>query len=154
MNQSIIAQRVFDILLVEDSEDDVVLTQYAFKDVPIAYKLHVVGDGMEALAFLRQESPYDDAPRPDIMLLDLNMPRMDGRELLAEVKSDDKLKTIPAIILTTSSAETDVVSAYRSFAAAYMTKPFGLDVYRQNMRRFVDFWLTDTARLPTTAVTF
>jgi CheY-like chemotaxis protein len=144
MTTSNSALRTFDILLVEDSEDDAVLTQYAFRGVPIEYNLHVVGDGLEALAFLRN----DDAPRPDMILLDLNMPRMDGRELLLELKRDDNFKSIPAVVLTTSSAESDVLNAYRSQAAAYMTKPFGLDVFSRNIRNFVEFWFTETVQLP------
>jgi two-component system, chemotaxis family, response regulator Rcp1 len=142
------APRKFEILLVEDSEDDAVLTQYAFRGVPVDLNLHVVGDGVEALEFLRNEGPHAEAPRPDIILLDLNMPRMDGRELLMELKHDENLKTIPAVVLSTSSAENDIVNAYRSHASAYMTKPFGLDVFSRNMRKFAEFWLTDAARLP------
>jgi chemotaxis family two-component system response regulator Rcp1 len=151
MYKSSSAQREFEILLVEDSEDDAVLTQYAFRGVPISYKLHIVGDGIEALAFLRKKESYSNAPRPDMILLDLNMPRMDGRELLNEIKRDEHLKAIPVVILTTSSADSDVLNAYQSHAAAFMTKPFGLDVFSRNIRRFVDFWLSDTARLPSSA---
>jgi CheY-like chemotaxis protein len=152
MNEGNSTQRTYDILLVEDSEDDAVLTQYAFRGVPINYKLHVVGDGVEALAFLHKNSPHCDAPRPDMILLDLNMPRMDGRELLNELKRDDDLKSIPAVVLTTSSAESDVLNAYRSQATAYMTKPFGLDVFSQNIRSFVEFWFKEAVRLPSSAV--
>lgn len=151
MNQNSSAQREFNILLVEDSEDDAVLTQYAFRGVPVRYKLHIVGDGIEALEFLRKQGSYSDTPRPDMILLDLNMPRMDGREFLHEIKHDEHLKAIPVVILTTSSADSDVMNAYQSHAAAYMTKPFGLDVFSRNIRRFVDFWLSDTARLPSSA---
>jgi CheY-like chemotaxis protein len=140
--------RKFEVLLVEDSEDDAVLTRYAFRSVPNPLNLHVVSDGVEALEFLRQQGPHATAPRPDIILLDLNMPRMDGRELLAELKRDENLRTIPAVVLTTSSAESDVIAAYRSHAAAFMTKPFGLDVFSNMIEKFAAFWLNDAARLP------
>jgi two-component system response regulator len=148
MNTSSSAPRTFDVLLVEDSEDDAVLAQYAFRRVPVQLNLHLVTDGEEALEFLQKRGAHTAAPRPDIILLDLNMPRMDGRELLSKLKDDEDLKAIPAVVLTTSSAESDIVSAYRSHAAAYMTKPFGLDVFSRMMEKFVDFWLKDTARLP------
>jgi two-component system response regulator len=134
--------------LVEDNEDDVVLTKHAFKNSPVPVEFHIAEDGMEALAFLRNEVPYANARRPDIILLDLNMPRMDGRQLLSELKHDNVLKRIPTIILTTSSAEGDVEYTYNNFANAYMTKPIDLMEFRQRIQRFIGFWLDDVIVLP------
>jgi two-component system, chemotaxis family, response regulator Rcp1 len=142
------APRAFEILLVEDREEDAELARYAFRGVPVAFNLHVVSDGFEALDFVRQKAPYKSALRPDIILLDLNMPGMDGRELLAELKRDDDLKSIPAIVLTTSSAPEDVCYAYRTQAAAFITKPFELVRFSQIIRSFADIFLSGDAQLP------
>jgi CheY-like chemotaxis protein len=136
-----------EVLLVEDSPGDVRLTQEAFADANQAIHLHVVPDGVEAMAFLRRGAPYADAPRPDLILLDLNLPRMDGREVLAEIKSDAKLKTIPTIILTTSESEADIVTSYQLQANCYLSKPILWEAFESLVKNINDFWLT-TARLP------
>src|ERR1700733_5595987 len=115
------------VLLVEDSPGDVRLTQEAFRMANNSIQLHVAADGVEAMAFLRQEGVHVQAPRPDLILLDLNLPRMDGREVLAHIKEDDSLKLIPTVILTTSDAEKDIVRSYQLQANCYLTKPVQLD---------------------------
>ena len=130
------------VLLVEDSPGDVRLTREAFQDANQAIELHVAQDGVEAMAFLNQEPPHGNAPRPDLILLDLNLPRMDGREVLARIKADANLKTIPTIILTTSEAEADIVKSYQLQANAYVTKPVQLDEFEELVRSINDFWLT------------
>jgi two-component system, chemotaxis family, response regulator Rcp1 len=135
------------VLLVEDSPGDVRLTREAFRDVNAAVHLHVVSDGVEAMAFLRREWPYADAPRPDLTLLDLNLPRMDGREVLAHIKGDGLLKTIPIVVLTTSDAKADIAATYRLQANCYLTKPTQFDEFASLVRSINDFWLT-LARLP------
>jgi two-component system, chemotaxis family, response regulator Rcp1 len=135
------------VLLVEDNLGDVRLTQEAFKDANGAIQLHVACDGMEAMSFLRHEGAYKDAPRPDFILLDLNIPKMDGCEVLAQIKNDESLRTIPTIILTTSAAEADVVKSYRLHANCYLCKPVQLDSFENLVRGINDFWLTK-AKLP------
>ncbi len=142
--------RPIDILLAEDSPGDVRLTKEALKEAKIHNRLHVANDGVEALAFLRKEGPYADAPTPDLILLDLNMPRKDGREVLGEVKTDDDLKRIPVVILTTSEAEQDIVKTYDLHANCYITKPVDLDQFMEVVRKIEDFWLC-VVKLPTTA---
>lgn len=136
-----------EVLLVEDSPGDVRLTREAFRDTNPAIRLHVANDGVEALAFLRQEGRNSHAPRPVLILLDLNMPRMDGRELLAYIKEDDILKTIPTVILTTSEAEADVFKSYQLRANCYLNKPVQLDAFENLVKSINDFWLA-TATLP------
>ena len=121
MNENL---NVISVLLVEDDPGDVVLIREAFEDNKVHNTLHVVSDGVEAMAFLRNEGEHAAAPRPDLVLLDLNLPRMDGREVLAEVKADPDLRTIPVVVLTTSEAEEDVLRSYDLHANAYVTKPF------------------------------
>ncbi len=135
------------VLLVEDSPGDVRLTQEAFRDANPSVQLHVVADGVEAMAFLRREGGRASSPRPDIILFDLNLPRMDGREVLAHIKGDASLKTIPTVILTTSEAETDVAKSYQLQANCYLTKPVQLDVFEHVVKSINDFWLT-TVKLP------
>jgi len=130
------------VLLVEDSPGDVRLTQEAFRDVNASVRLHVVSDGVEAMAFLRHEGVYVNAPRPDLILLDLNLPRMDGREVLAHIKADDLLKTMPTVVLTTSDAEADVMKSYQLQANCYLTKPARFDEFASLMKSVNDFWLT------------
>jgi CheY-like chemotaxis protein len=128
------------ILLVEDNPSDVLLTQIAIKQCKLLNSLHVAEDGEDALAFLRRESPHVGAPRPDIILLDLNLPRMDGRELLAIIKKDPQLRTIPVVVLTTSDAETDVVQSYSLHANAYITKPVDMNQFVRIVKGIDDFW--------------
>jgi len=131
-----------EVLLVEDSPGDVRLTQEAFQEANITIHLHATSDGEEAMAFLRREGPHAHAPRPDFILLDLNLPKMDGREVLSCIKSDATLKTIPTIILTTSAAEADVLRSYELQANCYLTKPVQLDEFEAVVRSINDFWLT------------
>jgi CheY-like chemotaxis protein len=128
------------ILLVEDNPSDVLLTQIAIKQCKLLNSLHVAEDGEDALAFLRREAPHVGAPRPDIILLDLNLPRMDGRELLAIIKKDPQLRTIPVVVLTTSDAETDVVQSYSLHANAYITKPVDMNQFVRIVKGIDDFW--------------
>ncbi len=130
------------VLLVEDSPGDVRLTQEAFREANQSILLHVAADGVEAMAFLRREGVHLHAPRPDLILLDLNLPKMDGREVLAHIKEDDNLKTIPTVILTTSDAESDIVKSYELQANCYLTKPVQLDAFEGLVKSINDFWLT------------
>ena len=131
-----------EVLLVEDSPGDVRLTQEAFRDANKSVHLHVASDGVEAMAFLRHERAHVHVPRPDLILLDLNLPKMDGREVLANIKRDDGLKTIPTIILTTSEAEADIVKSYQLQANCYLTKPGQLEAFETLVKSINDFWLT------------
>jgi CheY-like chemotaxis protein len=131
------------VLLVEDSPGDVRLTREAFREANGAVQLHVASDGVEAIAFLRQEGQYADAPRPDFILLDLNLPRMDGREVLAQIKADDDLRTIPVVILTTSEADADILKSYELNANAYLRKPVTLEAFERLVKSINDFWLTN-----------
>jgi len=135
------------VLLVEDSPGDVRLTQEAFRDANQDIDLHVANDGVEAMAFLLREGAHADAPRPDLILLDLNLPKMDGREVLAHIKANEGLKMIPTVILTTSEAEVDIVKSYRLSANCYLTKPVQLDAFENLVKSINDFWLTK-AKLP------
>ena len=129
-------------LLVEDSPGDVRLTQEAFREANVAINLHVATDGVEAMAFLNREGAHSGAPRPDLILLDLNLPRMDGREVLAHIKADKSLKTIPTVILTTSEAEADILGSYELNANCYLSKPVQLDDFQSLVHSINDFWLT------------
>lgn len=131
-----------EILLVEDSPGDVRLTVEALKEAKVQNNLNVVGDGVEAMAYLRKQGPYADATRPDIILLDLNLPRKDGREVLAEIKSDPDLGTIPVVVLTTSRAEEDIMKAYEFHANCYITKPVDFQQFIVVVRSIENFWLT------------
>jgi two-component system, chemotaxis family, response regulator Rcp1 len=131
-----------EVLLVEDSPGDVRLTQEAFRDVNKSVHLHVAFDGVEAMAFLRHQEPHIHAPRPDLILLDLNLPKMDGREVLAHIKGDESLKTIPTIILTTSEAEADIVKSYQLQANCYLSKPVQFEAFESLVKSINDFWLT------------
>ncbi len=136
-----------EILLVEDNPGDVILTREALREGKIANNLHVVEDGEQAMAFLRREGTYEDAPRPDVVLLDLNLPRKDGREVLADVKSDLHLKHIPVVILTTSRNEEDVMKTYGLHANCYLVKPVEYAPFLEVIRSFESFWLK-VVRLP------
>jgi CheY-like chemotaxis protein len=135
------------VLLVEDSPGDVRLTREAFREANVSIQLHVATDGVEAMAFLKQEAPHGDVPRPDLILLDLNLPKMDGREVLANIKADDNLKTIPTVILTTSEAEADIVKSYELQANSYLSKPVQFDAFQSLVKSINDFWLIK-AKLP------
>jgi CheY-like chemotaxis protein len=134
--------KTIEVLLVEDSPGDVRLTREAFRDADVSIRLHVASDGVEAMAFLRRQDEHIHAPRPDLILLDLNLPRMDGREVLAQVKEDPNLKTIPTVILTTSAAEADIMKSYELQANAYLSKPVQLDAFESLVNSIKDFWLT------------
>ncbi|MBI3319770.1 MAG: response regulator [Candidatus Omnitrophica bacterium] len=138
-----------EILLVEDNPGDVRLTRETFKESKLANRLHVVGNGEEALAFLRHAGQYADATRPDLIVLDLNLPKKDGRELLAEVKADADLRRIPVVVLTTSKAEQDILKAYDLHANCYITKPLDLDQFITVVKSIENFWL-QIVKLPTT----
>ena len=135
------------VLLVEDSPGDARLTQEAFRAAANTMRLHIVADGVEAMAFLRREGIHADAPRPDLILLDLNLPKMDGRQVLAQVKEDDSLKLIPTVILTTSSSGEDILKSYELQANCYLSKPVQLDEFEAVVKSINDFWLT-RAKLP------
>ena len=136
------AGKAIDILLVEDNPGDVRLAQEALKESKIRNKLYVVDDGVEAMAFLHQEGKYADKPRPDLVLLDLNLPRKSGREVLAEVKSDENLKRIPVVVLTVSRAEEDIIKCYNHYANCYVTKPLDFNQFMEVTRHIEEFWLT------------
>jgi CheY-like chemotaxis protein len=131
-----------EILMVEDNPGDVRLTVEALKEGKVRNKLHVVEDGVEAMAFLRGEGEYADAPRPDLILLDLNLPKKDGREVLAEIKGDPNLRRIPVVILTVSEANEDILKTYDLHANCYVTKPVDLDQFIVVVKSVEDFWLT------------
>jgi CheY-like chemotaxis protein len=141
-------ERQVEILLVEDDPGDVLMTREAFQDYKLRNQLHVVNDGVEAMAFLRQEGDHAGKPRPDLVLLDLNLPRMDGREVLEAIKSDAELASIPVVVLTTSEAEDDVLRSYSLHANAYVTKPVDFERFIEVVRQIDDFFVT-VVRLPT-----
>jgi len=136
-----------EVLLAEDNPGDVMLTKKALKRGKLANNLHVVTDGVEALAFLRHQGEYADAPRPDLVLLDLNMPRKDGQEVLEELKNDPELRRIPVVILTSSESEEDIVKSYELNANAYLTKPVDFDGFVEIVDRLEDFWF-QVVKLP------
>ncbi len=139
--------KLVQILLVEDDPGDVELIREGLKESKIAIKLEVIDDGVKALQYLRQEHPYQDSILPDLVLLDLNLPKMDGREVLREIKGDPLLRRIPVVILTTSDAETDIIKSYTLGANCYITKPITLDGFIQVVQTIEGFWLT-VVKLP------
>ncbi|MFC5290359.1 response regulator [Actinokineospora guangxiensis] len=139
--------KAIDVLLVEDDEGDVLMTREAFEHYKIRNELHVVRDGEQAVQFLRKEGQFSDAPRPDLVLLDLNLPRFDGRQVLAEIKADDSLRSIPIVVLTTSEAEEDIVRSYQLHANAYVTKPVDFDRFIEVIRKIDEFFVT-VVKLP------
>ena len=136
------ASQPIEVLLVEDNPGDVRLTREALRDGKVHNNLSVAPDGVEALAFLRREGKYQDAPRPDVILLDLNLPKKDGREVLEEIKADPGLRNIPVVILTSSEAERDIAQAYALHANCYVTKPVDLDQFIHVVRSIEDFWFS------------
>jgi len=136
-----------EVLLVEDDPGDVLMTKEAFNEHKVRNRLNVVSDGAEALAYLRREGPYADAVRPDLVLLDLNLPRRDGREVLAEIKNDESLHQIPVVVLTTSEAEEDILCSYQLHANAYVTKPVDFDRFINVIRQIDEFFVT-VVKLP------
>jgi chemotaxis family two-component system response regulator Rcp1 len=136
-----------EVLLVEDSPGDVRLTREAFRDAKVHINLHVATDGTKAMAFLNREGEHAKAPRPDLVLLDLNLPKKDGREVLQEIKESHTLKSIPVVILTTSSSEADILKSYRLHANCYITKPVGLEGFLTVVKSIDNFWLS-VVKLP------
>jgi two-component system, chemotaxis family, response regulator Rcp1 len=136
-----------EVLLVEDSPGDVRLTREAFKDAKVHINLHVASDGIEAMTFLGREGKHANVPRPDLILLDLNLPKKDGREVLEEIKKSPTLKTIPVVILTTSASEEDILRSYQLHANCYITKPVGLDGFLKIVKSIDGFWLS-VVKLP------
>src|ERR1700732_4460305 len=136
-----------EILLVEDSPGDVRLTREAFKDAKVHINLHVASDGAEAMEFLNRAGEHATAPRPDLILLDLNLPKKDGREVLEEIKESATLKSIPVVVLTTSASDADILRSYRLHANCYITKPVGLDGFLEVVESIDNFWLT-VVKLP------
>lgn len=145
--QNQITRRPIEILLVEDNAGDVRLTVEAFRDAKVRNNMAVVRDGVEAMQYLRQEGEFSDNERPDVILLDLNLPRMDGREVLAKLKKDPSLKKIPVVILTTSEAESDILQAYELHANCYITKPVDLKQFVTVVKSIEDFWF-EIVKLP------
>jgi CheY-like chemotaxis protein len=136
-----------EVLLVEDDPGDVLMTREAFEEHKVRNRLTVVADGVDALAYLRGQQPYTDAVRPDLVLLDLNLPKVDGREVLAEIKNDESLRQIPVVVLTTSQAEEDVLRSYQLHANAYVTKPVDFEQFINVVRRIDDFFVS-VVKLP------
>ena len=141
-------KRPVNILLIEDNPGDVRLTQEAFKEGNMAIKLEVVMDGVEAIKYLRKESPYNKMITPDLILLDLNLPKKDGREVLQEIKTDEHLKRIPVVVLTTSNAQQDILKSYNLHVNCYINKPVDFEKFFDIIQKIEDFWLS-TAILPT-----
>jgi two-component system, chemotaxis family, response regulator Rcp1 len=136
-----------EVLLVEDSPGDVRLTREAFKDAKVHINLNVASDGVEAMAFLRRAGSHANAPRPDLILLDLNLPKKDGREVLTELKEDPAFRSIPVVILTTSASEADIHGSYQNHANCYITKPVGLEGFLKVVKSIDSFWLS-VVKLP------
>jgi chemotaxis family two-component system response regulator Rcp1 len=139
--------RPIEILLVEDDDDDVLLTQKSLANGRLLNRVHRVEDGIEALEFLRREGRFEYAPRPDLILLDLNMPRKDGREVLKEIKDDKELRQIPVVVLTTSENEADIAASYEFGANSYISKPVDLDDFRNDVSTIKDYWFS-VVKLP------
>ncbi len=136
------ASTAFEILLLEDEPADAYLTRLAFEEGRILTRLHNVSDGREGLDFLQKKPPYQNAPRPDLILLDINMPRMNGHEFLLAIKADKTLKNIPVVVLTTSAVESDILDSYEKGAAGYISKPIDVSEFVNIIRRLEDYWLT------------
>jgi len=141
--------RTAEILLVEDNDDDVLLTRESFQRSKLAVNLHCVRDGEECMAFVRKKGRYSDAPTPDVILLDLNLPRMDGREVLAEISGDRSLCHLPVVILTTSAADEEILKMYKLHCSSYIVKPVNFEQFVRVVRAFGDYWLTVVVLPPT-----
>jgi chemotaxis family two-component system response regulator Rcp1 len=141
MRSEIMSKKNIEILLVEDNPGDVRLVREAFSEVAAPYNISVVEDGMEAMGYLNREDQYTEVPRPDLIILDLNLPKKDGREVLREIKSDEVLKRIPVVILSASSEEEDILRSYNLHANCYIAKPVGLEQFIELIRYFEEFWL-------------
>lgn len=137
-----VLEKPVEILLIEDNPSDVRLVQEAFKEVKLCNRLSVIGDGEKGIAFLKKEGIYHDAPHPDLILLDLNLPKVDGRELLEEIKQCPELRTIPVVVLTSSKSEEDILKSYELHANCYITKPVGLDQFIRIVQSIEQFWLS------------
>jgi two-component system response regulator len=142
MSQLANAARTAEILLVEDNDDDAELTQRGLRQAKLAINLHRVADGEECLAFLRKEGSYAHAPTPDLVLLDLNMPRMDGLEVLEEINRDERLRHLPVVVMTSSAAESDVLKSYELRCSSYVVKPIDFDAFVRVVRSLADYWFT------------
>jgi two-component system response regulator len=142
MNTPLTTSRPAEILLVEDNDNDVELTRVGFKKSKLAVNLHHAKDGEECMAFIRKEGKFADAPTPDIILLDLNMPRMDGREVLAAISKDESLRHLPVVILTTSQEEQEILKMYQLRCSSYIVKPVDLNQFIRAIQSFSDYWLT------------
>jgi two-component system, chemotaxis family, response regulator Rcp1 len=142
MTSNLPSGRPAEILLVEDNENDAVLTREGFKKCKLALNLHHVKDGEECMAFLRRQGNYSDAPTPDLLLLDLNMPRMDGREVLAEMVADETLNAIPVVILTTSAQDEEILKMYKMRCSSYIIKPVDFDQFLVVIRLIAEYWFT------------
>lgn len=142
------SKKLAEILLVEDDPEDAELTRETMLQVKLRNRLHLVRDGEEAMRFLNREEEHEGAPRPDLILLDLNLPRLDGREVLARIKDDDDLKAIPVVVLTSSTAEEDVLRSYDLFANAYITKPVDLEQFASVVQSIENFWISVVSLCP------
>jgi two-component system response regulator len=142
MNNHLVGSRPAEILLAEDNENDVVLTRQGFKRCKLALNLHHVKDGEECMAFLRKQGKYSDAPTPDLLLLDLNMPRMDGREVLAELVADPTLNAVPVVVLTTSARDEEILKMYKMRCSSYIIKPVDFDQFLHVVRSIAEYWFT------------
>ena len=147
MTHPVVEAVPIEVLLVEDDPGDVLMTQEAFEEHKVRNRLNVVSDGVDALAYLRKEDPYQKAARPDLILLDLNLPRRDGREVLAEIKNDSSLRQIPVVVLTTSQADEDVLRSYQLHANAYVTKPVDFERFVKVVKQIDEFFIS-VVRLP------
>jgi CheY-like chemotaxis protein len=147
MTHPVVEAMPIEVLLVEDDPGDVLMTREAFEEHKVGNRLNVVSDGVDALAYLRKEEPYQGAVRPDLILLDLNLPRRDGREVLAEIKNDSSLRQIPVVVLTTSQADEDVLRSYQLHANAYVTKPVDFDRFVRVVKQIDEFFIS-VVRLP------
>ncbi|GIH20356.1 response regulator [Rugosimonospora africana] len=147
MTHPLVESLPIEVLLVEDDPGDVLMTREAFEEHKVSNRLRVVSDGAEALAYLRREAPYENAARPDLILLDLNLPKRDGREVLSEIKADDELCRIPVVVLTTSQADEDILRSYQLHANAYVTKPVDFDRFVAVVRQIDEFFIS-VVKLP------